>query len=179
MGLSTRKIPELPQESSDDWGINEIDAFILAKLKQSDVSPPELANEEILLRRLHYTLTGLPAPLNGKLNYKDKLEDLLESPHYGEKWARHWMDVARYADSNGLDENLAFAHAWRYRDYLIDAFNKDLPFNRFVVEQIAGDILFREVFGRRESIKSSNWFSCLGTKTTCRARSSKNGDGHD
>lgn len=161
------KSPELPQESSDDWGINEIDAFILAKLKQSDVSPPELANEEILLRRLHYTLTGLPAtlPLNGKLNYKDKLEDLLESPHYGEKWARHWMDVARYADSNGLDENLAFAHAWRYRDYLIDAFNKDLPFNRFVVEQIAGDILASGKSLEEENrLKVATGFLALGPK---------------
>ena len=69
------------------------------------------------------------------------VDRLLASPHYGERWGRHWLDVARYADSNGMDENLAFAHAWRYRDYVVRAFNADLPFDQFLREQIAGDLL--------------------------------------
>ena len=122
---------------------NEIDAFILEDLNKANCLPPEQAENKILMRRLHYTLTGLPVPAveNKQFKFSEKLEELLNSPHYGEKWARHWMDVARYADSNGLDENLAFAHAWRYRDYLIDAFNLDIPFDEFIIEQLAGDLL--------------------------------------
>ena len=133
--------PEVPRFSSDAWGSNEIDAFILEDLKKANCPPPEQAEKRILMRRLHYTLTGLPMPAdkNEQFKFSEKLEELLSSPHYGEKWARHWMDVARYADSNGLDENLAFAHAWRYRDYLIDAFNRDTPFDDFIIEQLAGD----------------------------------------
>ena len=84
---------------------------------------------------------GSAQPRAIEVAFEEEIERLLVSEHYGEKWARHWMDVARYADSNGLDENLAFAHAWRYRDYLIDAFNDDLPFDQFLLEQVAGDLL--------------------------------------
>ena len=135
--------PDVPRFSLDAWGSNEIDAFILEDLNKANCPPPEQAENKILMRRLHYTLTGLsvPANKNEQFKFSEKLEDLLSSPHYGEKWARHWMDVARYADSNGLDENLAFAHAWRYRDYLIDAFNRDIPFDEFIIEQLAGDLL--------------------------------------
>ena len=73
--------------------------------------------------------------------FETVVERLLSSPRYGERWGRHWLDVARYADSNGLDENLAFANAWRYRDYVIEAFNSDLPYNEFLREQLAGDLL--------------------------------------
>ena len=96
------------------------------------------------------------------------MEELLSSPHYGEKWARHWMDVARYADSNGLDENLAFAHAWRYRDYLIDAFNRDIPFDDFIIEQLAGDLLSDgKALEEANRSEGCNGLSCFGTKTSC------------
>merc|ERR1712091_681454 len=79
------------------------------------------------------------------------IEMLLDSPHYGERWGRHWLDVARYADSNGLDENTAFANAWRYRDWVVRAFNQDLPYDEFVTRQIAGDLL-PESEDRQETI---------------------------
>ena len=133
----------VPVVQDNGWSKNEIDAFIFDKLNKKGLSPTKTAANSILQRRLHYTLVGLPPVVKAldSFQFDQALEELLASPHYGEKWARHWMDVARYADSNGLDENLAFAHAWRYRDYLIDVFNQDLPFDRFVVEQLAGDIL--------------------------------------
>ena len=116
---------------------------------------------------LRYTLVGLPPVVKAldSFQFDQALEELLASPHYGEKWARHWMDVARYADSNGLDENLAFAHAWRYRDYLIDVFNQDLPFDRFVVEQLAGDILAAgKKLDEANRLKIATGFLALGPK---------------
>ena len=119
------------------------------------------------MRRLHYTLTGLPvsADRNEQFKFSQELEELLSSPHYGEKWARHWMDVARYADSNGLDENLAFAHAWRYRDYLIDAFNRDIPFDEFIIEQLGSDLIsMGKPLEEANRLKVATGFLALGPK---------------
>ena len=108
------------------------------------------ADKRTLIRRAYFDFIGLPpSPDEVRVFVDDSSPDafakvvdhLLASPHYGERWGRHWLDVARYADSNGLDENVAFANAWRYRDYVIDAFNQDKPYNEFIVEQIAGDLL--------------------------------------
>ena len=159
--------PDVPRFSVDAWGSNEIDAFILEDLNKANCPPPEQSENKILMRRLHYTLTGLPVPAvkNKQFKFSQKLEELLSSPHYGEKWARHWMDVARYADSNGLDENLAFAHAWRYRDYLIDAFNRDIPFDEFIIEQLAGDLISNgKPLEEANRLKVATGFLALGPK---------------
>jgi hypothetical protein len=140
----------VPAVKKPEWIGSPIDAFVLAKLEERELSPAPPADRRTLIRRVTYDLTGLP-PTPGEVSafvadrspdpYPRLVERLLASPGYGEKWGRHWLDVARYADSNGMDENLAFAHAWRYRDYVVRAFNADLPFDQFVREQIAGDLL--------------------------------------
>jgi hypothetical protein len=122
-----------------------IDSFIEAKLHEKGLtfSPP--ADARTLTRRAHFVVTGLPpsdmsdsSDLSDK-SYRQLIDSLLSSRHYGEKWARHWLDVVRFADSNGFETNHERPHAWRYRDYVIDAFNTDKPFDRFMFEQIAGD----------------------------------------
>jgi hypothetical protein len=127
-----------------------IDRFIGHRLEQAGGTPSPAAEDHQLLRRLHLSLTGLPPTLEQLRTFREAhpverlnqtLNQLLDSPHYGERWARHWMDVARYADSNGLDENTAFANAWRWRDWVIHAFNDDLPYDEFLTMQLAGDLL--------------------------------------
>src|SRR5207247_5236225 len=114
------------------------------------IQPAAPASKLTLLRRVTYDLTGLPpAPreiedflADSSPNAYSKVVDrLLASPQYGENWGRHWLDVARYADSTGMDEDHIFPNAWRYRDYVVKAFNEDVPFDRFLTEQIAGDLL--------------------------------------
>lgn len=158
---------QIPECVNEDWCQNEIDAFILADFNEKEILPPVRASERVLLRRLYYTLIGLPPDSEnfGEVEFNLEMEKLLKSPHYGEKWARHWMDVARYADSNGLDENLAFAHAWRYRDYLIDAFNRDIPFDDFITEQLAGDLLAEgKPLDVANRLKVATGFLALGPK---------------
>ncbi|HEY1190419.1 MAG TPA: DUF1549 domain-containing protein, partial [Gemmata sp.] len=128
---------------------NEIDRFLLAKLSDNGLSFAPPADRRALLRRVTFDLTGLP-PTGAEIEafladdspaaYEKVVERLLASGGYGEKWGRRWLDVARYADSNGMDENLAYVNAWRYRDYVIRSFNADKPYDRFVREQIAGDL---------------------------------------
>ena len=126
-----------------------IDAFIGAKLAAAGLQPAPPADARTFIRRLTFDLTGLPPTpeevetfaKSGIRNPKSEIERLLASPHYGERYARHWLDVARYADSNGSEVDHAMANAWRYRDYVVRAFNDDLPFDRFVREQLAGDLL--------------------------------------
>ncbi|MEJ7608936.1 MAG: DUF1549 domain-containing protein [Bryobacteraceae bacterium] len=121
---------------------NPIDAFVLDKLRSKgmDFAPP--AEPRILLRRLHFDLHGLP-PNPTELNerYEDAVERLLNSPHYGERWGRHWLDVVRFGETDGGEHNNERFTAWKYRDYVIEAFNSDKPYNQFVREQIAGDAL--------------------------------------
>ncbi len=143
--------PTPPVVKQSAWVRSPIDAFILAKLEAKGLTPAPAADARTLIRRLHFDLVGLPpSPDEVEAFVKDfsqataveKLVDrLLASPRYGERWARHWLDVARYADSNGMDENLVFGSAWRYRDYVVRAFNADLPYDQFIREQIAGDLL--------------------------------------
>lgn len=142
--------PTFPSVQRHEWVNNRVDAFVLSRLEQQGLTPAPKADKRSLLRRVTFDLTGLP-PTQGELEdflsdssptaWERMVDRLLASPHYGERWGRHWLDVARYADSNGLDENLAFGNAWRFRDYVIDSFNSDKPFNQFVVEQLAGDLL--------------------------------------
>jgi len=136
--------------NASGWGRTPVDAFILEKLESRQLLPNPVADKRTLIRRATLDLIGFP-PTPEEVQafladaspsaFETVVERLLSSPHYGERWARHWLDVARYADSNGLDENLAFAHAWRYRDYVIEAFNSDLPYDEFLQEQLAGDLL--------------------------------------
>ncbi|MFI5460869.1 MAG: PSD1 and planctomycete cytochrome C domain-containing protein, partial [Isosphaerales bacterium] len=133
------------------WAINPIDVFILAKLKEQGLEPSPEADRRTLIRRLSFDLTGLPpAPeeLHRFLNdpspaaYEQLVDRLLASPHHGERWARHWMDLVHFAETHGHDQDRIRPHAWPYRDYLIHSFNHDTPYARFVAEQVAADALF-------------------------------------
>ncbi len=144
------KDPALPHVKNSDWVKSPIDAFVLAGLEEKSLTPAPPASKRELIRRATFDLTGLPpTPEEVQAFLDDQKPDafarlvdrLLASPHYGERWGRHWLDVARYADSNGLDENLVYRNAYRYRDYVIQAFNKDKPYDQFVREQLAGDLL--------------------------------------
>jgi len=135
---------------NQNWVRDPIDRFVLARLEAVGLAPAPAAERSVLIRRATFDLTGLPpTPAEIDAFLRDKqpgafarvVDRLLASPGYGEKWGRHWLDVARYADSNGVDENLVYANAWRYRDYVIRAMNQDKPINRFIREQVAGDLL--------------------------------------
>lgn len=141
--------PPVPSSNSE-FVRNPIDAFIQERLTENGLSPAPRADKRTLIRRVTQDLTGLPpAPheIDDFLSdttpdaFEKLVERLLNSPHYGVRWGRHWLDVARYSDSNGLDENIGFGNAWRYRDYVVEAFNNDKPYDRFLVEQVAGDLL--------------------------------------
>jgi hypothetical protein len=142
--------PALPSTRDDEWPRNGIDRFVLSKLEEANLEPAPEASRVDLARRVSLDLTGLP-PTADELAlfladkrpdaYEDFVERLLASPQYGVRWGRHWLDVARYADSNGLDENIAFGNAWRYRDYVVRAMNQDKPIDAFITDQIAGDLI--------------------------------------
>ncbi len=140
---------KLPPVKNGSWARNSIDAFILARLEQEGLAPSAEASKETLLRRVYLDLIGLPPGIKeidefladrSPDAYEKVVERLLASPHYGERWARPWLDLARYADSNGYEkDNLRVM--WKYRDWVINALNQDMPFDRFTIEQIAGDML--------------------------------------
>jgi hypothetical protein len=142
--------PALPAVRTAGWVKTPIDAFILAGLEERKLHPSPPADKRTLIRRATFDLTGLP-PTPEEIEafltdasptaFARVVERLLASPAYGERWGRHWLDVARYADSNGMDENLVQANAYRYRDYVVSSFNHDKPYDRFVREQLAGDLL--------------------------------------
>ncbi len=142
--------PELPAVKAKDWVRNPIDAFVLGKLEAKGWKPSPAAEPHQLLRRLYLNLVGLPPNLAeqqtflkdpSQAAYKATIDDLLARPAYGERWARHWLDLVRYAESNGYERDRAKPHVWKYRDYVIRSFNRDKPFDRFVLEQLAGDEL--------------------------------------
>ncbi len=146
-----------PPESTSDWPTTTIDRYVAAQLNDQKLTPVDDAAAEVLVRRLYFTLTGLPPSPADLNNWAAKLDaavgssrqsvvaqlvdSLLASDRYGERWGRHWLDVARFAESTGGDHNNIYQHAWRYRNYVIDAFNDDKPFDQFIREQIAGDLL--------------------------------------
>ncbi|MCI0705260.1 MAG: DUF1553 domain-containing protein, partial [Planctomycetia bacterium] len=142
--------PEVPEIQNPKFEIrNEIDAFILADLVKKKLEPAKEADRATLIRRLYYDLTGLPPTpeeVDAFVNDKDEdayeklVDKLLASREFGERWGRHWLDIARYAESVTL-RGFIFKEAWRYRDYVIDSFNEDKPFDQFIAEQIAGDLL--------------------------------------
>ncbi|MEM1294364.1 MAG: DUF1549 domain-containing protein, partial [Verrucomicrobiota bacterium] len=130
--------PEVPQIEKSDWIRTPVDAFIGRRHEELGISPNREAEPKTLDRRLTLDLIGFPIAFEGT-SYEKKIEQLLASPHYGERWGRHWLDVARWAESNGHQHNRDRPHAWHYRDYVIESFNRDLPFDQFIREQIAGD----------------------------------------
>ena len=141
--------PDIPAVENKEWPCNSIDYFVLAKLERDDIEPSPVASRETIIRRLSLDLLGLPPAWNDVVEfvedrrpdaYERLVDRLLASAHYGERWARHWLDVARYADSTGYESDQP-REIWRYRDWVIDAFNADKPFDDFVIEQIAGDLL--------------------------------------
>src|SRR5262245_1189032 len=141
--------PDLPQVKNIEWVRNPIDRFILARLEKEGLRPSPEASKETIIRRLSLDLIGLPpAPKevdqfvadNSPGAYEKLVDRLLASPHYGERWALPWLDLARYADSNGYERDVPRI-MWKYRDWVINAFNKDMPFDQFTIEQIAGDML--------------------------------------
>ncbi len=139
-----------PKIKNTKWVKSPIDNFVLAKLEEKGITPAAPADKLTLLRRATFDLNGLP-PTEKEMSdfvadkspdaFKKVIERLLASPRYGERWGRHWLDVARYADSTGNDEDHRYPHAWKYRDYVIEAFNKDLPYSQFIREQLAGDLI--------------------------------------
>ena len=142
--------PKVPKVDDAAWGKHPIDAFIYAKLAENGLEPNVPADRIALIRRASYNLTGLPpTPEEVQAFVNDDqpgawervIDRLLDSPHYGEQWARHWMDIARYAETNGYERDGKKRNIWRYRDYLIRAFNSDTPYDRFIKEQVAGDLL--------------------------------------
>lgn len=152
---------------------NPIDAFIIAKLAEKGLALSAPADKRTLIRRATFDLTGLPptpAEVDAFLHdqspdaFARVIDRLLRSPHYGEKWGRHWLDVARYSDSNGLDENIALGTAWRYRDYVVQAVNADKPFDRFLTEQLAGDLLESKDIPTRHERATATAFLNLGAK---------------
>src|SRR5262245_22429561 len=147
--LSRPAIPAL----NDPWICTSIDAFVLAKLKEKGLTPSPEADRRTLIRRLTYDLHGLPPTpeevrgfLDDKspLAYEKLIDRLLNSPRYGERWGRHWLDTVHYGETHGYDKDKPRLNAWPYRDYVIRSFNEDKPYSRFVEEQLAGDFLFPE-----------------------------------
>jgi hypothetical protein len=142
--------PPLPMIKEVAWSRSPIDHFILARLEAAGLAPAGPTDKRTLIRRVTFDMTGLP-PLPEEIDafladdrpdaFERLVDRLLASPAYGERWGRHWLDVVRYADSNGLDENVAHGNAWRYRDYVVAALSSDKPFDRFFTEQLAGDLL--------------------------------------
>jgi hypothetical protein len=143
--------PALPPVKNPAWVRTPVDAFILARLEQQGFTPSGEADRRVLIRRLYHDLLGLP-PTPEEIDafvrdrtrntYESLVERLLASPRYGERWARHWLDVVHYGDTHGYDKDKLRPHAWPYRDYVIRAFNEDRPYTRFIGEQLAGDVLY-------------------------------------
>ncbi|QDT26595.1 DUF1553 domain-containing protein [Gimesia panareensis] len=158
-----------PQVIDQGWNQSAIDRFIRAR--QKSLTPADLADRTTLVRRLYYDLTGLPptpAQIDQYLNDTSNeatarlVDQLLASPHFGERWGRYWLDVARYSQSTGGGRSLLYNSAWRYRNYVIDAFNQDKPFHQFIKEQIAGDLLDTDDYRERQDQLIATAFLLLG-----------------
>ncbi len=146
------KKPTVPLHREEDWTRNEVDRFVLEKMKEHRLAPSPEADRATLIRRLYFDLIGLPPTAEevesfasdaSETAYEALVDDLLKRPQYGQRWARHWLDVARYADTTGYIEGgqRRYPFAWTYRDYVVRSFNEDTPYNRFVLEQLAADQL--------------------------------------
>ncbi len=163
--------PVKPKDKS--WPAGPIDELVRVRQEQAGVHPVADADRTTLIRRLSFDLTGLP-PTPEEIDafvadksagaYLALVDRLLASPQFGERWARHWLDVVRYGESTGKDRNLPYRYAWRYRDYVIDAFNRDLPYDRFVLEQLAGDLLPSQSGPEHDRLLTATGLLALGPK---------------
>jgi len=153
-----------PAVKRADWPRNDVDRFILARLETDGLSPAPEADRWTLARRLTFALTGLPPRFEDVRKfvndpspnaYENLLDELMKSPHFGECWARHWMDIVHYADTHGYEWDLPSKNGWRYRDYLIRAFNDDVPFRQLVLEHLAGDLLVPPRINRQSGINEA------------------------
>src|SRR2546423_4899491 len=142
------QVPVFGDAAGRAWARTPVDAFILARLRKESLEPSLPASKQTLMRRLTFDLTGLPptpseiAAFAGDRSpdaYRKLVERLLASPHYGERWGQHWLDVVRFGESDGFEYDTHRRDAWRYRDYVIRAFNNDKPYDRFLTEQLVGD----------------------------------------
>ncbi|HCS55816.1 MAG TPA: hypothetical protein DIW81_30215 [Planctomycetaceae bacterium] len=140
--------PDVPEIENDRWSTNPIDRFVLTSLQSKDHQPVEFADKETLLRRVTYNLTGLPPQPeeihkfladDSKEAWNKVISRLLDSPAYGERWSQHWLDLVRFAETDGFEHDKVRPEAWRYRDWVIEAFNEDLPYDQFLKLQLAGD----------------------------------------
>ncbi len=168
--IKTGIVPTGPDQA---WARDDLDRYVLAKLEEKNMLPSADADKVTLIRRATFDLIGVPpSPAEVDAFVRDNTPDafakvvdrLLASPHFGERWGRHWLDVARYAESTGLTRNLPYYYAWRYRDYVIAAFNSDKPYNRFLTEQLAGDQLPSASQSERDELTIATGFLALGTK---------------
>lgn len=163
-----------PAVKDSSWPKSDIDRFVLAKLESKDLHPVKDANRETLVRRAYFDLIGLP-PSPEQIDaflkdtspeaYSKLIDQLLESPQFGERWGRHWLDVARFGESSGKERNVPYPYAWRYRDYVIASFNKDKPYDRFLREQVAGDLLQSSSPSERNENLIATGFLAIGTKS--------------
>jgi hypothetical protein len=165
--------PQPPQVGDTSWVRDDVDRFLLAKLEAKGLAPVKDCDRGVLIRRVTFDLTGLPpnpAQVDAFLQddsptaFEKVVDRLLASPAFGERWGRHWLDVARYAESTGPSRNIPYPHAWRYRNYVLDAFNADKPYDRFLQEQIAGDLLPTRSAKERDEQAIATGFLALGTK---------------
>lgn len=166
--------PELPKETFGEWPLDDLDRFVAARLADEGLRPNHGADRTTLIRRAAFDLTGLPPTLeeidrfladsaSDSEAFARVVDDYLARPQFGERWARHWLDVARYADSVGRTWNAPFIYAWRYRDWVIDAFNEDKSYRRFIAEQIAGDLLPADTIEQRREQVIGTGFLTLGS----------------
>jgi cytochrome c553 len=169
----------IPNVQNTSWARDSLDSFVLAKIEAAGLQPANDADPRTLICRLHIDLIGLPPSFEdverfvadhdhvGDAAVERLVDDLLASPQFGERWGRHWLDVARYGESNGNDglgRNPTFPHAWRYRDYVIAAFNSDTPYDRFLTEQIAGDLLPADSDQQRDGHLVATGFLAMAAK---------------
>ena len=177
--LLPRIDPAVPEVKNQDWSRDPLDRFVLARIEAAGITPTDDADSRTLIRRLHFALLGLPPSMNeveqfaaahqrdGEKTVQSLVDTLLARPQFGERWGRHWLDVARYGESNGNDglgRNPTFPHAWRYRDYVIAALNNDLPYDRFLTEQLAGDLLPIESPEERDRYLIATGFLAMASK---------------
>jgi hypothetical protein len=167
------KVTRPPSVHDASWPRSDVDRFVLAKLEESGLKPVRDADKLTLIRRATFDLAGLPPSpeeVDAFLSdlssgaFEQVVDRLLASRAFGERWGRHWLDVARYGESTGSSRNVPFPHAWRYRDYVINAFTRDKPFDTFIREQIAGDLLASSSPGQRDEQVIATGFLALGVK---------------
>lgn len=167
------KASKVPAVADSSWPRHDVDRFVLATLEAKKLRPVADADKGALIRRVTFDLTGLP-PSPAEIDafvadaspdaFAKVVDRLLGSSAFGERWGRHWLDIARYGESTGPSRNIPLPHAWRYRDYVIDSFNADVPFDRFVREQIAGDLLPAKDQAERDRNTIATGFLAIGVK---------------